>query len=558
MSAPRMPSDFVVVGRGTLAVGCCQVLAERGLRVRHLAAACELAELGWDGAAPVLLSIGNEELIAPAVLGRFAQAFNFHDGPLPRYAGSHVTSWALMDRARTYAVSWHRMNARADAGDIVLQAHVPIAAGETALTLNAKCHAIALKSFAVLAEKLAQHAYGGIPQFLGARKFYPRDRKADNLAILDWENGADALWALVRALAFGPYVNRVGLAKVQLPGGFAGVRSLGVCASRSTVSPGTLVSMTQDAFTVATATHDVRLQDFVTLDGCDTSVTRLAQSFGVREGDVLPRFDPDAIGAVADQACGWKEEQAWMSAFHSLAPLASPLRNASGQTAGTHRVLSALGRRAAGASRSAGDFSLAVLLACLGRMAGAETFDVGLCCARVRTPDGCIERLLLADMRPFRVHLDFDEPFESFGARFQSGLDTWRTRKAYLRDAVLRYPGVARPPGWNDFCSWPVSIELDADAAHAAARALSLPSAASIRFTIAPSTGQVDVLHGGARAGQLDRFAAQLGALVEDCLARPQAALGDLALLTRPERTALLMSMCLPPPDAGRPAMRGN
>jgi methionyl-tRNA formyltransferase len=567
MNAARPQPAFVVVGRGTLALGCCRLLAERGLPVRavvsddpalgqwarragarHLALAADLAGLRWEGVAPVLLSIGNEQLIAPAVLQRFAHAFNFHDGPLPRYAGSHVTSWALMARVRRYAVSWHRMTAHADAGDIVLQAEVPLTADETALSLNAKCHDIALKSFASLAQRLAAQAYDGQPQRLAGRTFYPRDRKADDLAILDWTRGADDLCALVRALAFGPYVNRLGLPKVRLPSAFVGLRSLGVCASRSTQAPGTLVSITQDALTVATTTHNVRLRDFVTLDGCETSPAQLAGTFGLREDDVLPPIDRAATSRAIEQACGWKEEAAWMNDLRSLKPLDLPLAAAASDRAvGTDVVLPALEHGMPGMSHDAGDFTFALLLVCLGRRAGVQTFDVGLCCAPAGMRTSGIEALL-ADTRPFRVDLDLDEPFESFLRGCRCRLDAWRARKAFLRDAVVRYPGVARPPGWADFSAWPVSIDLGGDAA--TARAVALSSASNVRFVIARASGQVRVVHGGIASAQVDRFAAQLGALAEDCVARPRAALGDLALLPAADRATLLAALGLQPLSA--------
>jgi hypothetical protein len=62
-------------------------------------------------------------------------AINYHDGPLPRYAGVHATSWALLIRERSHAVSWHMVESRIDAGNILKQWPVTIDEGETALVL---------------------------------------------------------------------------------------------------------------------------------------------------------------------------------------------------------------------------------------------------------------------------------------------------------------------------------------------------------------------------------------------------------------------------------------
>ena len=43
-------------------------------------------------------------------------AVNFHDGPLPRYAGLNTPVWALLNRETDYAITWHWMTAGIDDG----------------------------------------------------------------------------------------------------------------------------------------------------------------------------------------------------------------------------------------------------------------------------------------------------------------------------------------------------------------------------------------------------------------------------------------------------------
>ena len=58
-------------------------------------------------------------MLPDAVLGQVDTAINFHDGPLPGYAGLNVTTWALLAGEREHAVTWHLMTADVDAGEIV-------------------------------------------------------------------------------------------------------------------------------------------------------------------------------------------------------------------------------------------------------------------------------------------------------------------------------------------------------------------------------------------------------------------------------------------------------
>ena len=46
--------------------------------------------------ADVLLSIANLRVVPDDVLARVATAINYHDGPLPGYAGLNVTTWAIL------------------------------------------------------------------------------------------------------------------------------------------------------------------------------------------------------------------------------------------------------------------------------------------------------------------------------------------------------------------------------------------------------------------------------------------------------------------------------
>ena len=80
-----------------------------------------------------LFSVASYEVLPAALLAR-ARRFpiNYHDGPLPRYAGTYATSWALMHREPTHGVTWHVMVPKLDAGDLLKQVPVPVDPNDTA------------------------------------------------------------------------------------------------------------------------------------------------------------------------------------------------------------------------------------------------------------------------------------------------------------------------------------------------------------------------------------------------------------------------------------------
>lgn len=181
------------------------------------------------------------------------------------------------------------------------------------------------------------------------------------------------------------------------------------------------------------------------------------------------------------------------------------------------------------------DFSLAVVLAWLARTAGADEFDIGLRHAQTDLLPGAYA--LLTRTRPFRVDADFSQPFEAFRQQCRSRVAAWEARRPYLRDAVMRYPELALPQGWADFASWPLALEMPATGG--ARYSAQDSSAAALTFAIGDPAGEVSLIHHGLPEAQLENAARQLANLAEDALARPWAALGDLALLSHEEAAAL-------------------
>ena len=65
-------------------------------------------------------------------------AINFHDGPLPEYAGLNTPVWALLNGETQHGVTWHLMTREVDRGDILAQRRFDLTDSETALTLNTR------------------------------------------------------------------------------------------------------------------------------------------------------------------------------------------------------------------------------------------------------------------------------------------------------------------------------------------------------------------------------------------------------------------------------------
>ena len=104
-------------------------------------------------------------------------AVNFHDGPLPAYAGLNAPVWAMLDGQTRHGITWHLMEATADSGDVVARAAFEITGGDTTLTLNTKAYEAAIASFGEVLEKLALDDVPVEAQPAEGRSYYGRDKR---------------------------------------------------------------------------------------------------------------------------------------------------------------------------------------------------------------------------------------------------------------------------------------------------------------------------------------------------------------------------------------------
>ena len=351
-----------IIGESSLTAGCAELLRAAGHRVEgivstHAAVAAWTRERGvrlidpddleatLTGAAfDHLFSIVNFRIIpGPALRSPRGLAINFHDGPLPRYAGMHVTSWAILRGEREHGVTWHVMTEEVDAGPILQQRAVPIAPDESALTLNAKCYDAALESFAVLVEELASGAGSGREQDPAGRSYFPRDLRPPFAAVIDWERPVAEISALVRALDFGPYPNPLDRPKLAHGHSFWACPQVETVAAPGEAAPGTLVAAGPGGLVIAAADGHLRIPRLFRLEGGEITVEDALRESELRPGDRLQRPGPLLERATALFSRIAPYESYWASRLRGLraVPLpvaASPASGVSGAGSESRQV----------------------------------------------------------------------------------------------------------------------------------------------------------------------------------------------------------------------------
>lgn len=167
----------------------------------------------------VLFSIAYLRLIPDEVLGLAEFGVNFHDGPLPGYAGLNVTNWALLNGETDHAITWHMIDSGIDDGAVVLSASFPIDDAETALSLNARCYEAALETFPAILEVVATGVPVATEQPPVGRRVYRRHERPAGTTLLDPERPAASMDRLVRAFEVGPRQRgRLGMLRLVVEG----------------------------------------------------------------------------------------------------------------------------------------------------------------------------------------------------------------------------------------------------------------------------------------------------------------------------------------------------
>lgn len=521
-----------IVGEGSLALQCAEVLLRRGHSLRgivspdagHAAWAAERG-LRWAptsdlaaalGEAPfdLLFSVANTAVLPAAVLRMpRVRAINYHDAPLPAYAGMHASSWALIHDEPRHGISWHAMVEQIDGGEIYYQCTFDLAPDETALTLNAKCYAAAIEGFDHLMQALAAGTLRGQAQDAARRSYFGLHRRPRAAGLLAWSQPARALAALARGLEFGPYLNPLGRVKVRV-GADEVLAVASVEVTEGTGAPGTVLAVGRDEVTVAVVDGAVRLRGWAALAGSPRAP-------GLAVGDVLPEWPEEALARLsAANERAARHEGYWIGRLGEVQPVAAPY----GGGAGERRVIRSDIDAAEVVGMDRVDACCVAFALYLGRFHGVTELDVGY-----RGPersDGWDS--VFAPLVGWRVAVRAEASFAEALREGAASLAELRRRGTYARDLVSRVPALVAAPRLRELV-FPVAVIVGAAA---------LPEGTALALVLGDAPAW---LYDASRisADEVARVAAQYRTLLTGLLAEPTRPCGQIEVVPADERAQL-------------------
>ncbi len=473
------PFTCYIIGTESLLIQCAEILQHKGHKILGIISD-EPQIISWaqersisiiapgEGLASrlagepfdYLFSITNLRIIPDDVLALPRRgAINFHDGPLPKYAGLYATTWALLNGEKEHGITWHLMHSEVDKGEILKQKLFPVAPGETAFTLNVKCYEAGMETFAELVDELANGRVQPRPQDLSQQSYYGKYRRPEAAGVIFWKQPAERIAALVRALDFGSYANPLVLPKLVMGQAVYAVREVAVTPLRSGKEPGMITAVSSDAITVATLTNDVQILRLTTLSGQPVSLEDIITRFISQPGYCLPELEPaiaENLTALNNAIC--RQEGYWVRQLAHLNPVELPYANRVFQTNSTHETTIQSVPAVVARRPDAADWVAVAVAAWLARLSGQELFDIGFSHRTLQRKVAGFESFF-ADLVPFRVAIEPKRPIGDTLQSLREALHTFtQKRKTFAWDVLGRYPELTNLREQKDHFLLPVSI----------------------------------------------------------------------------------------------------
>jgi natural product biosynthesis luciferase-like monooxygenase protein len=544
-SSAATPWRCAFIGDESLAAQCAEIARQHGLPVVVMATAnaqvqeyaedagiacidsagdlaASLAEHDFD----VLLSVANLRVLPDEVLALAPVNINFHDGPLPGYAGLNVTTHAILGGETGHAITWHVMTSDVDGGEVIAVEPMPVLADDTAFSLNARCYEAGVRSFARVAEQLAAGRLQTTPQPAGEHRMF--GKFARPAAILDPTAPAAATDRLRRALSLGVrYRNTLGSLRIVLGDDIYVVEKTAVVDATPGAAPGTIVAIDDAGVRIATTDGDLVLAAVSTPAGAFTCVREMLTGRGLAAGDAFPRPPAELVAsfAAADPQLA-RSETFWLKRLAGLEPTDVP------RVSLTPADTSWSSRPVELPAHATADDVLTAIAAWLARVSGTGRAAIAHHDAATRAAAAALHPLVA---RPIAtVDLAPGTSFSALRDAVVAERATLAKRGPFLADLLGRDPRTREHVPVT-----PVVVDLDAPAE----RRGDVPAGAVLHLAVGTAGGATTLtLHhrnDAIDAAHAARTAEQLTTLLTTGLAAPDADANVLPLIGPDEQTVL-------------------
>ena len=282
----------VMIGNGKMAEDCLKILIDASQvslviasskeqpSIERLAKICRQNNIKFIDAPDVnaeidliaqqdpnyIFNVNSYQIIKSSLLNIPSNGIiNFHNGPLPKYGGVNVCSWAILNGVREYGVTWHYVDDGIDTGDIICSSMFRLKGNETVLALIMRCISEGIDMFRnVVAEIVSGEVTRQVQKQSQATYYSKRDMPFDGeFPVFEDRFVLDRLR---RAIAFHPISNDFFRPHIDIKGRSVWVDSFEL-KSLQKGGPGEILSVSPDAVLVAAKDCSVALTGLVDAGG---------------------------------------------------------------------------------------------------------------------------------------------------------------------------------------------------------------------------------------------------------------------------------------------------
>ncbi len=556
-----------LIGEGTLLIRCAEILVNRGHAVNGIISSnrnvhswaqeqnlplidpkiADIVRFLSRQPFDYLFSICNPLILSKQVLElpRCA-AINYHDAPLPKYAGSYATSWAIMQGEREHGITWHAMTDLTDAGAIFKQHFFKIAANETTFSLDARCYDAAVSSFSELVDDIASGNVSAKQQNLNERSFYPLYKRPSSGCVISWSRSNHEILDFVRALHFGRYDNPLGLPKLAVGTDFVIVQEIDGTDALSADPPGTITRIDPYFVSVATGDGEVILSKLLTIDGQPLPLSDFVKTFGLYEGYHFKELDQEAAARITTyNASACRYEQFWKKYLGTLEKATLPYAQRQAPTIQAEQHLHAsmpIPQEVihhfveCHETWPVEDFLLVAFVAYLARLGDVWSFDLAYRDAELKLELAGLEGMFSA-YAFLHVDIEPDQPFEQVFYTVGEQVQCTKKRKTYAHDIIARFPNLQWEAKLQGAYQPSILVERLETLDH-----YQVPQGIELAFIILEGGREcfwvynTKVLH----AENIAKMQHELITFIQGSIAASQTSVSNLSLVTAKERHQLL------------------
>ncbi|MBU0744872.1 MAG: AMP-binding protein, partial [Gammaproteobacteria bacterium] len=492
-----------------------------------------------------LFSIVNSRILSKDLitLPRYF-AINYHNAVLPKYAGVHATSWALLNNEQFHGVTWHVMAEGIDTGDILKQATFKIDDQETNFTLDVKCIEKAVPLFRELLAELVEGKYKRIKQDLDRRSYYTLYQKPKHWGVVTWVSStASEIYRLHRALNFVGRANKLCLPKFIFNEAPFFAKHVTILNKKKKYSPGTIIELSDKYLRVATLTEDIGLSQLTDINGKSYGAAELAAFVGFKKGEKLSSLKKEFLQQLelhGEQLV--KDESFWIRALEQIKNLEFGIFNSHEDV--VHKETNIIKTLIYADKSFKNKISLllpatsdtthalmAIFLLYLYRLNNYDDFSVGYSNQYLKKLETDMDNFF-ADIVPMNLCFTPNIGWRQAAVKVTGLLNLIEKHKTFAKDVVLRYPQLS-----EQLISYPIIISTTEPHKKMLDRIKN-----SLYFVI--NEDSINLYFSAnldaTKQKIIDSMSGHLQILVDKLLLNNKQAIGNLSILTAQEEQLIL------------------